>query len=175
MCVGVVRDCREIAASTPCYFSFMPSLFFLLPLLTILNNVWFGDDSISKELWIIPIWGEIFQWLFIITCSVITKLQKKQNTVRIYLHTLLNNLVLLFVRCWNNEVYIRLWRDEPNPFAQSFTMTPSHLNMCSWLALRRSQHAVLHHSLANSASVGGRNPFLVSFGKIWVLFECILY
>lgn len=54
-------------------------------------------------------------------------------------------------------------------------MTPSHLNTCSWLALRRSQHAVLHHNLANSTSVGGRNPFLVSFGQIWVLFECILY
>lgn len=51
-------------------------------------------------------------------------LQKKQNTFKIYLHNPVNNLVLLFVCCWNNEVYIRPQGDGPSPFAQSFTTTP---------------------------------------------------
>ena len=51
MHVGVAQDCREIAASAPCYF--MPSLLFLLSPFTILNILWFGDNGINKELWII--------------------------------------------------------------------------------------------------------------------------
>lgn len=60
-------------------------------------------------------------------------------------------------------------------FLPRFYSESSHLNACSLLTLYRSLHAMLHHNLANSTSVGGRNPFLVSFGKVWVLFESVWY
>lgn len=76
------------------------------------------------------------------------QLQKKQNTVKIYLRALVNNLVVLFVCCWNTVIYIRLWTDGPNPFAQSFTMTPlilvcAHCRHRTGLCMQRCITALL--------------------------------